>query len=257
MATGEDALCEDAAAFQIVAGPEGALLAGRAPFVPDAAGSDLLVVARDTDATCVVVHVPQGSSAVRVSDQPVVDATRQLSSVSAEGAAIDEASLWRFGSDPERSVSHLMDRGALGVACDSLGLAEAMMEATVAYTSERRQFDRPIGSFQAVKHACADMLVKVLMGRELVALGVESLVDRSAECSTAVSMAKAYTCSTAVEVVGKALQLHGGMGYTWESGIHVALKRAVLNRSLFGAPAAHRRRLAGRYATTPKAVGHI
>jgi alkylation response protein AidB-like acyl-CoA dehydrogenase len=76
---------------------------------------------------------------------------------------------------------------------------------------------------------------------------VQSLVDGDADASVAASMAKSYACGAAVDVVGKAMQLHGGIGYTWESGIHVYLKRATLNRSLFGSPAAHRRRLAERY----------
>jgi alkylation response protein AidB-like acyl-CoA dehydrogenase len=122
-----------------------------------------------------------------------------------------------------------------------------MLAATVAYAKVREQFGRPIGSFQAVKHACADMLVQVSVARELVAQAVNQLADHDPQATVAASMAKSHACGTAVDVVGKAMQLHGGMGYTWESGIHVYLKRAVLNRSLFGSPAAHRGRLAGRY----------
>ena len=122
-----------------------------------------------------------------------------------------------------------------------------MLDATVAYAAARQQFGRPIGSFQAVKHACADMLVQVSVARELVATAVQQLAAADPEAGVAASMAKSWACATAVDVVGKAMQLHGGIGYTWESGIHVYLKRAALNRSLFGSPAAHRRRLAARY----------
>ena len=127
-----------------------------------------------------------------------------------------------------------------------------MLEATVGYAGVREQFGRPIGSFQAVKHACADMLVEITVGRELLGEAVRAVCREApteagdAAASVAVSMAKAYLCQAAVEVAGKAMQLHGGYGYTWESGIHTYLKRAVLNRSLFGAPQAHRRRLAVR-----------
>ncbi len=138
---------------------------------------------------------------------------------------------------------------AVAVACDSLGLSEAMLDATVAYARVREQFGRPIGSFQAVKHACADMLVQVSVARELVTRAVRQLADDpdDPDATVAASMAKSYASSTAVAVAGQAMQLHGGMGYTWESGIHRYLKRATLNRSLFGSPAAHRRRLAARY----------
>ena len=120
-------------------------------------------------------------------------------------------------------------------------LAQAMLDATVSYTGVRQQFGRAIGSFQAVKHACADMLVRISVARQLVSAAVASPDPR------AVAMAKAYATETAVEVAGKAMQLHGGIGYTWESGVHVYLKRAALNRSLFGSPTAHRKALAVRY----------
>jgi alkylation response protein AidB-like acyl-CoA dehydrogenase len=147
-------------------------------------------------------------------------------------------------------VRRLLDRAAVAVACDSLGLSEAMLAATVNYAQVREQFGRPIGSFQAVKHACADMLVRNCVARRLVTDAVARLAvpGHDPETTVAASMAKSYACGAAVDVAGKAMQLHGGLGYTWESGIHVYLKRAALNRALFGSPAAHRRRLAARYA---------
>ena len=120
-------------------------------------------------------------------------------------------------------------------------------DATVSYVRGRHQFGRPVGSFQAVKHACADMFVQLAVGRELLGAAVEAVVTPGPSSSVAVSRAKSYVCGAAVDVAGKAMQLHGGIGYTWESGIHVYLKRAALNRALFGSPAAHRQRLAARY----------
>jgi len=160
---------------------------------------------------------------------------------------VPETAVWRFRGDPGAAVHRLLGRAAVAVACDSLGLSEAMLDATVGYARVREQFGRPIGSFQAVKHACADMLVQVSVARELVRAAAASVADDDPDAWAAASMAKSYACAAAVDVVGKAMQLHGGIGYTWESGIHVYLKRAVLNRSLFGSPAAHRRRLATRY----------
>ena len=142
-------------------------------------------------------------------------------------------------------LRRLRDRAAVAVACDSLGISEAMLSATVAYAKVRQQFGRPIGSFQAVKHACADMQVHIAVSRQLVRAAIESVVHGRDD--GAASMAKSYACTAAVDIAGKAMQLHGGIGYTWESGIHVYLKRAALNRSLFGSPAAHRKELAKRY----------
>jgi alkylation response protein AidB-like acyl-CoA dehydrogenase len=122
-----------------------------------------------------------------------------------------------------------------------------MLSATVAYAKVRQQFGRPIGSFQAVKHACADMLTQIAVARQLVRTAVDAVADDRPDAGAAAAMAKSYACEAAVRVAGKAMQLHGGIGYTWESGIHVYLKRAALNRSLFGSPAAHRQQLAKRY----------
>jgi alkylation response protein AidB-like acyl-CoA dehydrogenase len=214
--------------FRIEDSPAGPRLSGHAGFVPDAAEADrLLILALDPAGTPVVVLLAPGTKGLTVT----ADVGRVL----------------RFDGEPRRAVGRLLDRAAVATACDSLGLAEAMLRATVAHTRGREQFGRPVGSFQAVKHACADMLVRLSVSRHLVSEAVRLIAEDHVEAGVAASMAKSYVCAAAVDVVGKAMQLHGGMGYTWESGIHVHLKRATLNRSLFGSPAAHRRRLAGRY----------
>ncbi|BBY52268.1 acyl-CoA dehydrogenase [Mycolicibacterium arabiense] len=211
-------------------------LSGRAEFVPDAAAADhLLLLARDDEGAHVLA-----TAAVTVTPQPVVDETRALAVVTADRATPLNA--WPIEGDAEA----LHERAAVAVACDSLGLAEAMLARTVDYAKVRHQFGRPIGSFQAVKHACADMLVHIAVAREVVEVAVaEVAAGNGAAVSSA--MAKSHATSMAVDVAGKAMQLHGGIGYTWESGIHVYLKRAALNRSLYGSPSAHRRALARRY----------
>ena len=168
-------------------------------------------------------------------------------------------SLWHFEDGYQcDALGRLRDRAAVAVACDSLGLSRAMLDATVAHVAVREQFGRAIGSFQAVKHACADMLVQVTVAAKLVdaAVRAQTVCASGADAATSASMAKSYACATAVDIAGKAMQLHGGMGYTWESGVHVYLKRAALNRSLFGSPAQHRARLARRYSVqTPHRWG--
>ena len=221
---------------------DGSRLSGHAEFVPDAVGTDhLLVVAGSATGTGLAL-VPSRELTVEV--QPVLDETRRLATVTADAAPV--ATVLGFAHD--RGVAALLDRAAVAIACDSLGVAEQMLTATVDYVRVRHQFGRPIGSFQAVKHACADMLVHIEVSRRLVADAV-ALVAAGGDTEIAAAMAKAHATSTAVTVAGKAMQLHGGIGYTWESGIHAYLKRAALNRSLFGSPAAHRKKLAQRYST--------
>jgi alkylation response protein AidB-like acyl-CoA dehydrogenase len=215
-------------------------LSGAADFVPDATeATRLLIPAKDSAGTPVLVDLDPAAAGLVIAAQPTVDETRRLATVTAD--AVQPTNVWPFPA-----TQHLVDRGAVAIAADSLGVAEAMLAATVGYVGIRHQFGRPIGSFQAVKHACADMLVQISVARRLVDAAVDAVAE-GGDANTAVAMSKAYTTEAAVAVAGKAMQLHGGIGYTWESGIHVYLKRATLNRSLFGSPAAHRRTLATRY----------
>lgn len=221
-------------------GLEGSTLSGELSFVLDGVGADvLMVVAHDRSGATVAIALP--ASRLEVHDQPVVDPTRRLARVEAHRVELDSGTVWHFA--PGRQPVELLDRGAVAVACDSLGLAQGALNATVEYARMRHQFGRPIGSFQAVKHACADMLVQVRLSEALVAEAVRAVASDPASAAAPVSRAKSYATAAAVEVAGKAMQLHGGIGYTWERGIHFYLKRAALNRSLFGSPAAHRRRL--------------
>ena len=235
-----------APSFSLEHARDGLRLHGRADFVPDAPGArTLLVPASQPDGAVVLVAI--GAGELAVADQPVLDASRRLGVVVADGVAVDEAQLWRFVGDGRTAVRTLLNRAALAVACDSLGVAEAMLARTVAYVQVRRQFGRAVGSFQAVKHACADMHVGTAVARQLIKQAVEQLAGGDADAGTAVAMAKAYAGEAAVEVAGTAMQLHGGIGYTWESGIHRYLKRAALARTLFGSPSVHRAQLAARF----------
>ncbi|WP_459545600.1 acyl-CoA dehydrogenase family protein [Nocardia sp. X0981] len=226
-------------------------LSGSAAFVPDApVATTLLVPAQAPDGAAHLVCVEPGTPGVRVTGQEVVDTTRNLGRVTADEVVVAPDSVLSFRGDPRRALRTLYDRAALAVACDGLGIAAAMLDTTVGYVRVRTQFDRPIGSFQAVKHACADMLVDLTLARRLVGDAVSAVTGGAPESGRAVAMAKAYTGEAAVRIAGKALQLHGGIGYTWDSGIHRYLKRATLGRVLYGAPAEHRGTLTGRYRRT-------
>lgn len=268
VAVGEDG----GAGFRVERSVEGRLtLRGSMPFVADApVAQRLLLVATGWAAgddpappspggvaeattrglagdTPVLVELNRSAARPSITDQPVLDATRRFGIVVADGVEVKQAQIRRFVGDPHVATGRLRDRATLAVALDSLGIGEAMLAATVAYAKVREQFGRPIGSFQAVKHACADMLVQLTIARELCDAAVERVACDLPDASAAVAMAKSYTCAAAVGIAGAAMQLHGGIGYTWESGIHRFLKRAALNRALFGSAAEHRRRIAARY----------
>ena len=231
-----------AAPFELTTTRLGWRVHGRATFVPDAVGAQhVLLPAIDPDGVPVLVGVAAEAVGLSVDPQPVLDETRQLATVTVDGVEVEDAAVLRYVGDPHTRRQALTERAALAVACDSLGVAQAMLDTTVSYVGVRQQFGQPIGGFQAVKHACADMLVQISVARQLVKAAVE------APGPTTIAMAKAHACDTAVEVTGKAMQLHGGIGYTWESGVHAYLKRAALNRSLYGSPGECRELLAQRY----------
>jgi len=230
---------------------EGRRISGRAEFVPDAAEASRLLIFARAPGRCgwpVIAEVTPGAPGLSVEPQPVVDETRRLAVVTADEVEVPSASAWGFSGDNQQEAAEgLFDRAVVAIACDSLGLMGAMLDATVSYVKVRHQFGKPVGSFQAVQHACADMLVQVSVCRELVDAAVSAVAGSAPDAWVAASMAKSHVTAAAVDVAGKAMQLHGGIGYTWESGIHAYLKRATLNRALFGSPAQHRRRLATRY----------
>ncbi|CAN5695988.1 acyl-CoA dehydrogenase family protein [soil metagenome] len=243
--SGDHETARTASAFAVTAASAGWRVQGRASFVPDAAAETLLLLADDPAGVPVIVVVPADTAGVTVQSQPVVDDTRSLGEVVIDDVTVGAASVLDF--DGAARLPWLAARAATAIACDSLGLSEAMLAATVSYVGMRAQFGRPIGSFQAVKHACADMLVKIAVARQLVDGAVAAVADQADDAMVAAAKAKAYSTEVAVEIAGKAMQLHGGIGYTWESGIHVYLKRATLNRALFGSPAAHRTLIAQQY----------
>jgi alkylation response protein AidB-like acyl-CoA dehydrogenase len=218
---------------------------GQARTVLDAAEADLLVLVADDLAGRTVLAVVEPAQ-VEVSAEPLLDASRAVATVTADGAPCGQV-LTLGGTGGAHALDQVHRRAMLALACDSLGIAQAMLAATVSYAQTRMQFDRPIGSFQAVKHACADMLVQVRLAEELVAAAVAAMERTPDDAAVPVAMAKAFACAAAVDVAGTAMQLHGGIGYTWESGVHRYLKRAALNRALYGSPEAHRRFLATRY----------
>jgi alkylation response protein AidB-like acyl-CoA dehydrogenase len=143
---------------------------------------------------------------------------------------------------------HLLDLGALGCAAEALGAAQALLEMSVRHAGTREQFGRPIGSFQAVKHHCANMLLRVEAMRAAVAQAAYLLDgERSPSASLAVSVAKSYASSAAREVAETALQLHGGMGFTWEHPLHRYLKRVLRLSVAYGDTRWHRARLAAHH----------
>jgi len=178
----------------------------------------------------------------RPAAEPAMDVTRQLGWL--RSAALVDAPRLEVGGPAE--IARHLDVAAVAYAAELLGLAQRALDLAVAYAKDRVQFARPIGSFQAVKHRCADMLVDVEGMRSAVywaawTLGNVDAVDD--ERAIAASTAKSWCGDAASRVLASALQVHGGIGFTWEHNLHLYLKRAHLDAVAFGDATHHRARL--------------
>jgi alkylation response protein AidB-like acyl-CoA dehydrogenase len=139
-----------------------------------------------------------------------------------------------------------LDIAALALAAEQLGGAQAALDMAVRYAKVREQFDRPIGSFQVIKHRCADLLVEIESTRSAVLYGAWAVAESSDEVPVVASLAKAYASETFAHAAGESIQIHGGIGFTWEHDAHLYFKRANFDEQFLGDPAYHRERLATR-----------
>jgi alkylation response protein AidB-like acyl-CoA dehydrogenase len=169
--------------------------------------------------------------------EPAMDQTRELGWLDLDGVAAV-----RLGG--AELAEQYLDLGALAHSAEMLGAASAALDMAVEYAKEREQFGRPIGSFQAVKHRCADMLVDVEGMRSSVYYAAWALGAGDPDRSIAASTAKVWCSDASKRVMASALQVHGGIGFTWEHDIHLFLKRAQLDQVSFGDATFHRSRLA-------------
>lgn len=207
-------------------GTVGVVKDGKANLVPDAEQADFIVLLDGTEATL----VERGDAQVEAID--AIDPTRRYATVTASGG------------ESLGDVSRGRDLIALAVAAELVGIGQRVMEMAVEYAKDRKQFDRPIGAYQAVSHACAEMLKKVEGSRSLVYYAGWAADAAPDEFSLAASAAKAYASDMGWEVSASALQVHGGIGFTWEHDLHWFLKRAKTDGVLYGSARDHRERVA-------------
>ena len=221
---------------------DGDRLTGTVEHVPDAGAADVLVVAAAGPEGPVLAVVDPGADGVRVQRCGSFDVTRPVARVVLDGAT---GTVLATGADADGALRHAFRTAGALLAAEQAGIARRLLDLTVAYAKERLQFGRPIGSFQAVKHRCADMLVAVEQART-AALHAAWAVDdpRVDDADLAVSIAQATCSETAYRVAADAVQLHGGIGFTWEHVAHLYYKRAVADAALLGSAEAHRERIA-------------
>src|SRR3954454_18153135 len=209
-------------------------LTGTVPRVLDGANAEVLLVVARTDDGLGLFEVP--ADAASVERTPAMDLALQLATVT-----LDDVEATRIGGDVTEVLARVHAEACAAVAAMQVGVAQRALDMTVAYSKEREQFGRPIGSFQALKHRMADMLVLVETARSAAMDAAFAVAEDRPDVVRRTSVAKAYCSEALQKVAAETIQLHGGIAITWEHDAHVVLKRAHALSQLFGAAHLHRR----------------
>jgi len=229
-----------AVATLAVPGADGWWVTGTKTLVVEGATADLLLVVARAGAELGLFAVHAVADGLTRTPLETLDPNRPLARVD---LARVPARRIGVGHDAGDLVARVLDRAVVALAAEQLGGAAAALDAAVAHAGERLQFGRPIGTFQAIKHRCADMAVQVEAARSAVAWAVACAAEDPAELPAAVAAA-AMTCGQAYRyVAAENIQVHGGIGFTWEHPAHLHFRRAATDAVLFGDRDAHRERL--------------
>jgi alkylation response protein AidB-like acyl-CoA dehydrogenase len=222
---------------------KGYKLSGEKFFVPDAHVADAIVVAARTGRSkgeegITLLCVPANEKGITVTQLKTVDMTRRMCHVKFDNVAASEV----IGAEGKGwgTLRRVLDIATAALSAEMVGTAQKALDISVDYAKTRVQFGKPIGSFQAVKHKCVDMMVAVENARSLTYYACWTVDERVPEAATAVPMAKAYASDMAKNVTSEAIQVHGGIGFTWEHDMHLYHRRALAGEANLGNAPIHR-----------------
>jgi alkylation response protein AidB-like acyl-CoA dehydrogenase len=218
-------------------------LNGTKMYVLDGHTASLLIVAARTDAGVSLFAVDGDGAGVTRTPLATMDQTRKQAKVE-----LADASGRLIGTDGEgwTVLERVLDLAAVALAAEQVGGAQACLDMAVQYAKDRVQFGRPIGSFQAIKHKCADMLLEVESAKSAAYYAGWAASELNDELPSVASLAKAYCSEAYFHAAAENIQIHGGIGFTWEHPAHLYFKRAKSSELLFGDPTYHRELLAQR-----------
>lgn len=215
-------------------------LSGQTPHVMHAAHADDLLVAAAADGESRVFILDANAAGVVITPERVLDPTRPLATVSLDCVPVELLG----GGDSAETVTRNILRTIAVLTAEQVGTHERLLEMATEYARTREQFGRLIGGFQAVKHRCADILTNLEWSRSASLAALQAIDDDSVDAAWLTSMAKAV-CSEGLRDAAHAnLQIHGGIGFTWEDASHLYLRRARTDEVLFGSPSSHWERVA-------------
>jgi alkylation response protein AidB-like acyl-CoA dehydrogenase len=235
-----------ASEVQLKATPEGNgfKLNGRKSWVLDAGVADTIICVARTPDGLAILTVPAKSTGVAISSVQVLDATRKLYDVEFKGVSVGADDVAAIGSEAESALANAQQVATLVAAADMLGGMQWILETAVEYAKTRQQFGKTIGTFQSVQHMCADMLLWTESSRSAVYFAAWAVNADPADAARAVSLAKAYSSDASRDVANRGVQVHGGIGFTWEHDLQLFYKRSKASEVLFGDAAYHRALLA-------------
>ena len=230
---------------------DGWRLQGESHYVVDGHTADLLVLAARLPGEGLrLFALPADTAGLTRTWLPTMDQTRKLATLTLDSVQLGNDALLGLDEDAAEALQKALDIATIALAAEQSGVAQQVLEMAVAYTKERHQFGRSIASFQAIKHKAADMMLKAEASRS-AAYYAACVADEAlrgtaagAELAQAASLAKASCSETAFFNAGSAIQMYGGVGFTWEYDVHLYFKRARASEAFLGAPAWHRERIA-------------
>lgn len=216
---------------------------GEKMFVLDGHTADLIIVAAKTDAGTSLFHLNSDAAGLTREALSTMDQTRKQAKLT---FADTPATLIGTDGGGWDVLSTVLDLTAVALAAEQVGGAQLVLEMAVQYAKDRVQFGRPIGSFQAIKHKCADMLLEVESAKSAAYYAAWCAAEMNDELPSVASLAKAYCSEAYFHASAENIQIHGGIGFTWEHPAHLYFKRAKSSELLFGDPTYHRELLAQR-----------
>jgi alkylation response protein AidB-like acyl-CoA dehydrogenase len=215
-------------------------------FVPDAHVANAMAVAVRTGGSgekgITLVIVPTNTAGVTITQLKTVDLTRRLCHVKFDN--VKTSTLLGKEGEAWPILRRVLDVATAALSAEMVGTAQKALDMSVDYAKTRVQFGKPIGSFQAVKHKCVDMMVAVENARSLTYYACWTVDEKTPEAATAVPMAKAYASDMAKNVTSEAIQVHGGIGFTWEHDMHLFHRRALAGEANLGNAPVHRESVA-------------
>ncbi len=219
-------------------------LNGRKLLVLDAGVADVILVPAKLDGNLVLLAVEGRAAGLTVRATPGIDATRKLYELTFDDVTVSDAALLAEGTVAERAIRRGIDTATVVVCAELVGGMQWTLETSTAYVQTREQFGKAIGTYQAVQHQLADVVLWLESGRSAYYYAAWTLNENDPAAASAVAIAKAYLSDAAREVGNRGVQVHGGIGFTWEHDLQLYYKRAKSSEILLGDASYHRERLA-------------